>query len=98
MFAYLVTQDTYAAASKVHDLLVKTHPADRDKIAEIKALVAGTSTSMGCYGGSTSGGRRPWPWSVSGLSSQEPMPGSGCVRPPSSRGFAGAWAERGRMS
>jgi len=39
MFAYLVPQDTYAAASRVHDLLVKTHPADRDKIAEIKALV-----------------------------------------------------------
>ncbi len=40
MFAYLVPQDTYAAASRIHDLLVKTHPADRDKIAEIKALVA----------------------------------------------------------
>ncbi len=39
MFAYLVPQDTYAAASRVHDLLVKTHPADRDKIAEIRALV-----------------------------------------------------------
>lgn len=40
MFAYLVEQDTYAAASTVHDLLVKTHPADRDKIAEIRRLVA----------------------------------------------------------
>lgn len=41
MFAYLVEADTYAAASTVHDLLVKTHPADRDKIAETRALVAG---------------------------------------------------------
>ena len=40
MFAYLVAQDTYAAASEVHDLLVKTHPADIEKIAEIKRLVA----------------------------------------------------------
>jgi BioD-like phosphotransacetylase family protein len=40
MFAYFVPQDTYAAASKIHDLLVKTHPADADKIAEIRALVA----------------------------------------------------------
>jgi BioD-like phosphotransacetylase family protein len=40
MFAYLVEDDTYAAASRVHDLLVKTHPADTGKIAEIKALVA----------------------------------------------------------
>jgi BioD-like phosphotransacetylase family protein len=42
MFAYLVTADTYAAASTVHDLLVKTHPSDREKIAEIRALVAGS--------------------------------------------------------
>jgi len=42
MFAYLVEADTYAAASTVHDLLVKTHPADRDKIAEIRRLVAGS--------------------------------------------------------
>ena len=40
LFAYLVKEDTYEAASTVHDLLVKTHPADRDKIAEIKRLVA----------------------------------------------------------
>ncbi len=40
MFAYYVPQDTYQAASRVHDLLVKTHPADQDKIAEIRALVA----------------------------------------------------------
>ena len=32
-------EDTYAVASEVHDLLVKTHPADRGKIEEIKALV-----------------------------------------------------------
>jgi hypothetical protein len=40
MFAYLVEQDTYEAASRVHDLLVKTHPADREKIELIKQLVA----------------------------------------------------------
>ena len=40
MFAYLVEPDTYAAASAVHDLLVKTHPADREKIDTIKGLVA----------------------------------------------------------
>jgi len=40
LFAYLVKEDTYQAASKVHDLLVKTHPSDLDKIAEIKRLVA----------------------------------------------------------
>ena len=32
-------EDTYAVASEVHDLLVKTHVADREKIEEIKALV-----------------------------------------------------------
>jgi BioD-like phosphotransacetylase family protein len=40
LFAYLVAEDTYEAASAVHDLLVKTHPADSDKIAEIRRLVA----------------------------------------------------------
>lgn len=39
LFGYLVEADTYGAASEVHDLLVKTHPADRDKIAEIRRLV-----------------------------------------------------------
>lgn len=42
VFAHLVEADTYAAASAVHDMLVKTHPADRDKIAEIRRLVAGS--------------------------------------------------------
>ena len=41
LFATLVPEDTYVVASEVHDLLVKTHPADREKIALIKALVAG---------------------------------------------------------
>ena len=41
IFCYLVEQDTYAAASEVHDLLVKIHPADGDKIELIKQLVAG---------------------------------------------------------
>lgn len=40
LFAYLVEEGTYEAASEVHDLLVKTHPADLAKIDEIKRLVA----------------------------------------------------------
>jgi BioD-like phosphotransacetylase family protein len=40
MFAYLVEHDTYAAASEVHDLLVKTHPSDSEKIELTKRLVA----------------------------------------------------------
>ena len=40
LFATLVREDTYLVASEVHDLLVKTHPADREKIDLIKALVA----------------------------------------------------------
>ena len=39
LFATLVPADTYAVASDVHDLLVKTHPADGGKIEEIKSLV-----------------------------------------------------------
>ena len=39
LFATIVPEDTYAVASEVHDLLVKTHAADRGKIEEIKALV-----------------------------------------------------------
>ena len=40
LFALLVPDETYAVASAVHDLLVKTHAADAGKIALIKALVA----------------------------------------------------------
>jgi BioD-like phosphotransacetylase family protein len=40
LFATLVHEDTYVVASEVHDLLVKTHPADREKIELIKELVA----------------------------------------------------------
>jgi BioD-like phosphotransacetylase family protein len=40
LFATLVAEDTYAVASQIHDLLVKTHAADREKIALIKALVS----------------------------------------------------------
>jgi BioD-like phosphotransacetylase family protein len=40
LFATLVADDTYHVASEVHDLLVKTHAADREKIALIKTLVA----------------------------------------------------------
>jgi BioD-like phosphotransacetylase family protein len=39
LFVTLVPEDTYAVASEVHDLLVKTHASDVGKIAEIKALV-----------------------------------------------------------
>ena len=40
LFAILVEQDTYEAASAVHDLLVKTHPADREKIELTRKLVS----------------------------------------------------------
>ena len=40
LFAFLVEQDTYEAASAVHDLLVKTHPADREKIELTRQLVS----------------------------------------------------------
>jgi BioD-like phosphotransacetylase family protein len=39
MFIAAVADDTYTVASAVHDLLVKTHPADVGKIETIKALV-----------------------------------------------------------
>jgi phosphate acetyltransferase len=39
--AVLVEEDTYQVASSVHDLLVKTHAGDREKIELIKALVEG---------------------------------------------------------
>jgi hypothetical protein len=39
LFATIVPEDTYMVASEVHDLLVKTHPADAGKIEEIKALL-----------------------------------------------------------
>jgi len=39
LFAVLVEEDTYQVASEIHDLLVKTHAADIEKIALIKALV-----------------------------------------------------------
>jgi len=40
LFATLVQRDTYAVATEVDHLLVKIHPADHEKIALIKALVA----------------------------------------------------------
>ncbi len=40
LFATLVPDDTYTVASEVHDLLVKTHAADHEKIEMIKELVA----------------------------------------------------------
>jgi BioD-like phosphotransacetylase family protein len=40
LFATLVPKDTYTVASEVHDLLVKTHAADLEKVELIKELVA----------------------------------------------------------
>jgi BioD-like phosphotransacetylase family protein len=40
LFACFLDEDTYMVASDVHDLLVKTHAADREKIAVIKSTVA----------------------------------------------------------
>jgi hypothetical protein len=40
LFASFLDEDTYMVASDVHDLLVKTHAADREKIAVIKSIVA----------------------------------------------------------
>ncbi len=39
LFTFLVETDTYRAAQAVDDILVKTHPADVQKIATIKDLV-----------------------------------------------------------
>jgi hypothetical protein len=39
LFTAAVEEDTYTVASEVHDLLVKTHAADREKIELIKELV-----------------------------------------------------------
>ncbi len=39
LFTAIVPEDTYTVASVVHDLLVKTHPADVGKIELIKELV-----------------------------------------------------------
>jgi BioD-like phosphotransacetylase family protein len=39
LFAVLVREDTYAVASEVHDLLVKTHVSDAEKIEAIKEMV-----------------------------------------------------------
>jgi BioD-like phosphotransacetylase family protein len=40
LFATIVPEDTYSVASEVHDLLVKIHAADREKVELIKQLVA----------------------------------------------------------
>jgi BioD-like phosphotransacetylase family protein len=39
LFTFLVGTDTYRTAQAVDDILVKTHPADHEKIATIKDLV-----------------------------------------------------------
>jgi BioD-like phosphotransacetylase family protein len=40
LFTTIVPEDTYVVASEIHDLLVKTHPGDIEKIELIKRLVA----------------------------------------------------------
>ncbi len=40
LFAMLIDTDTYEAASTVHDLLVKTHPADHTKIELTRQLIS----------------------------------------------------------
>jgi uncharacterized protein len=40
LFAFFIDDEIYPVASGIHGLLVKTHPADRTKIDEIKRLVA----------------------------------------------------------
>jgi BioD-like phosphotransacetylase family protein len=39
LFTYLVETDTYSTTQDVHDILVKTHPSDTEKIATIMELV-----------------------------------------------------------
>ena len=41
LFTYLVESDTYRTAQNVHDILVKTHPTDTEKIETIIDLVGG---------------------------------------------------------
>jgi BioD-like phosphotransacetylase family protein len=44
LFTYLVETDTYRTAQNVHDILVKTHPTDTEKIATIIDIVGGALT------------------------------------------------------
>jgi BioD-like phosphotransacetylase family protein len=39
LFTFVVETDTYRTAQDVHDILVKTHPTDTEKIATIIDLV-----------------------------------------------------------
>jgi len=41
LFTYLVETDTYRTAQNVHDILVKTHPTDTEKIETIIDIVGG---------------------------------------------------------
>ncbi len=45
LWTLLVTSDTYRTAEAVHDVLVKTHPADTEKISTIIQLVGGALDS-----------------------------------------------------
>ncbi len=64
MFAFLVENDTYEAASKVHDLLVKTHPADREKIELTRRLVSEHLDIDKILDRFSEPGSRPYPPSV----------------------------------
>ena len=60
LFATLVPEDTYAVASEVHDLLVKTHAGrPREDRADQGARRASTSTSTGSWGSRTAGPPEP---------------------------------------
>ena len=60
LFATLVAEDTYAVASEVHDLLVKTHPADAGKIERDQgARLASTWSSTGSWRVATERDRLP---------------------------------------
>jgi uncharacterized protein len=60
LFTLLAPDDTYTVASEVHDLLVKTHPADRVKIELIKDLVGRNLDIDRILGVATEGRSRPW--------------------------------------
>ncbi len=58
LFACFLDEDTYMVASDVHDLLVKTHAADREKIETIKSIVAASLDADRMLAAATRGDRR----------------------------------------
>ena len=53
LFACFLDEDTYMVASDVHDLLVKTHAADREKIEVIKSILAASLDTDRMLGAAT---------------------------------------------